>query len=1240
MAKNRRKKHRKRQGGQAAVPPLPRPSRARNQGAALRPDAVAARVAAEPSMPHKVGDVVSATVTDFRDDGGLSLDVDGLVGIVPLGELNLADSESTQDRYAIGETIEDLFVWGSDHEFRLLALSLKRNAPGYVDALQRRAVGEVVFGTVTLLANNGGLWLDVDGLVGWVAPDELVLNDGESAQGRYAVDQTIEGLFVWQINHETRDLRLSVKRNTPGYVEALQRRAIGDVVSGTVTVLANNGGLWLDVDGLVGWVAPDELVLNDGESAQERYAVGETIKDLLVQAVNQNGRNLRLSIKRNAPGYVEALQRRATGEVVSGTVTAFQSNDGLWLDVDGLVGSVAPDELTLASGESAQERYAVGETIDGLFVWGIDHEDRVLSLSGKRNAPGYVEALQRRAIGNVVSGTITSVGEGLWLDVDGLVGWVAPDELVLNDGESAQERYTVGETIEGLFVWGIDHKDRHLALSAKRGAPGYAEALRRHVVGEVVSATITGFDGDDGLWLDVDGLVGGIPPGEFALADGESARDRYAVGETIDSLFVWDIDHETHHLGLSAKRNAPGYIEALQRRTVGDVVSAAVTGFQGNDGLLLDVDGLVGGIPPWELALADGESAQNRYAIGETIDGLFVWQVNHEFRVLNLSTKRNAPGYAKALQQRTVGDVVSAIITGFEGGGGLWIDVDGQVGGVGSEELVLADGESARERYTIGDTINGLFVLLVDHEARDLHLSVKRNTPDYIEALQQRTVGEVVSGTIAQIGTYGLVVDVYGLLGVVLTSELSLDDGQSSQQQYSVGDTIAARVWMIDRMSRTVILLARRHAAGIHQESVAQGATIEVVVRGTTPRDVRMPIRVLTPYSDSRVEIPPHALSLSTGIPPRFEDNQAIRVVVVELDDEGRPMRLSHRRTLDGWEAEGERLSPGVLIPRARVAPLGALSDTELREGSAAVDLGPITGFISEDELDLDSGLALMTYSGNETYGVVIESVDRERGIAIVSHDRFEERWRELAAGFEVGAEVAGELRDVEGRVALLELGSGLLAEMPMEQLPARTEGGGVEQDRIGETVTVQIKSIEAETYTIAAEIKNYDLMQMIAADETLVCELKKVFLASVQPESPSARRNRQDVNRSVVRAMAGMMNRGGGHVIVGVEDTDKKDGEVVGWEASGWENQNKMATALSNLVGRVLSAAAGGLYEARFERLPDGHEVLDIVCRRADEPIFLSDGQREEFPVRFPAMTKNLTARDQHEYIQQRFYG
>ena len=896
----------------------------------------------------------------------------------------------------------------------------------------------------------------------------------------------------------------------------------------------------------------------------------------------------------------------AVGDVVSGTVTDIDDDSWLWLDVGSWDAGVPPQDLVLVDGESARDRYAVGETIEGLFVWDVDHDDRYLRLSIKRNAPGYLEALQQCAVGEVVSGTITHVDDGLWLDVASLVGVIPPWELDLAEGESAQERYVVGETIEDLFVLRVNDKAHDLVLSAKRHAPGYVEALRQRSVDEVVSGACAGLLSDSDHLLDV------------------------------DDLFVRQIDHEARHISL--KRNTTGYVKTLQRHAVGEVVSGTVTHISDDSWLRLNVDGQVGSVAPDELALADGESARERYAVGETIDDLFVLWVNHKDRVLGLSAKHTAPGYMEALQRRVVGDVTSATITNFLGNGGLRLDVGGLVGRVASDELVLADGESARDRYAIGETIEGLFLWQIDLEARHLHLSAKRNAPGYVEALDAIARGDEIDGIVAEANERGVWLGAGGVVGWIPTRELTLDDEELPQTQYTAGDRITARVWQIDRLSRDIILSVRRPTADSFEGPIAQGAKINVTVRGTTPRGIRRPVRVLA--ADSSVSIPPHALSLSTGTPRAFQDGEEIRAVVVKLDNEGQPTRLSHRWALDGWVAEMQRLSPGALIPNARVMPLGALSDIELRMGSAAADLGPITGFIPEAELDRDSGLELMTYSGNETYRVVIESVDRERRTAIVSHDRFEERWRELAAGFEVGAEVAGELREVEGRVALLDLGAGLMAEMPVEQLSTRAEGDEAEQDWIGETVTVQIKSIETATYTIAAEIKNYDLMQMIAADETLVCELKKVFLVSVQPEAPRARQNRQDVNRSVVRAMAGMMNRDGGHVIVGVEDTDKKDGNVVGWEASGWENQNEMATALSNLVGRVLSAAAGGLYEAQFKRLTDGHEVLDIVCRPADEPIFLSDGQRAEFPVRYPAMTKNLTARDQHEYIQSRFYG
>ena len=917
MAKNRRKKRRKRQGGQAAVPPLPRPSRARNQGAALRPDAVAARVAAEPSMPHKVGDVVSATVTDFRDDGGLSLDVDGLVGIVPLGELNLADSESAQDRYAIGETIEDLFVWGSDHEFRLLALSTKRNAPGYVDALQRHTVGDVV----------------------------------------------------------------------------------------------------------------------------------------------------------------------------EATVTDFQDNGGITLDVDGLVGGVPPWELSLAGGESAQERYTIGERIDGLFVWQVNSDE-------------------------------------------------------------------------------VDRDARVLFLSAKRDGPGYVEALQWRTVGDIVSATIIGFQSNGGLWLDVNGLVGGIPPREITLADGDSAQEHYAIGETIEDLLVWQVHHETRHLDLSAKRNEPGYVEALQRRTVGDIVSATIIGFQSNGGLWLDVNGLVGGIPPWEITLADRDSAQEHYAIGETIEGLFVW--------------------------------------------------------------------------------------VVDHNAQHLLLSAKCNAPGYVEALDAIDRGDKIDGLVIEASKWGVWLDAAGVTGWIPASELALDEEESPQARYATGDGITARVWQIDHEARGIILSVRRLAADFVEESVVLGEPIDAAVRGTTSRDIPMPIRVMA--ANHEVWVPVHELALTIGVPTQFKNEDTIRPIVVEVDGDGGPTRLSLRRALGGWDAAVEQLSASnFLVPNARIVPHGAVTAAELRNGSVAVDLGPILGLISQGELSQEAGRVLMEQSSNHEHGVVVDSVDREHGFAYVSHERFQARWREVAEQLELeqGAEIEGELRDFSGskqEVALLDLGSGLLAQMPARKLPKSDPPGKAAIDRIGERFLLRITTIERDQQTVHAEPRDHWLESLIGATESETLEFKAVLRGSGDKnkrdqnehgkERPKEKqRERRNMTHEAMRTITGFLNTSGGNLVIGVDD----EREVVGLEGdnglAGKTMAKRIDSAIKTLEDNMRNVWPLNVFDDRVD-LRDlvtwttpqvrGQTLLVVRCQRGpDGGVWLVGKRQPQFWIRQGQETVRLHGRD-----------
>ena len=846
------------------------------------------------------------------------------------------------------------------------------------------------------------------------------------------------------------------------------------------------------------------------------------------------------------------------------------------------------------------------------------------------------------AVGDVVSGTVTDVdGDGwLLLDVEGWDAGVPPQDLALADEESAQEHYTVGETVDGLFVWRVIHKERGLLLSMKRNAPGYVEALRQRAVGEVISATIIGFQPNGGLWLDVDGLVGGVAPDELELADGESARERYAVGETIRGLFVWQVSYEARDLGLSVKRNAPGYVEALRQRAVGEAVSATITGFTGNHGLWLDVDGLVGSVAPDELVLADGRSVRDCYAVGDTIEGLFVWQVNHGDRDLNLSVKRNAPGYVEALQRRTVGDVVSATVTSFQPNGDLWLDVDGLVGGVGPQELDLADGKSARDRYAVGETIEGLFVWQINHEDRDLDLSVKRNALSYMEALDAITRGDELDGIVAQANEWGIWLGAAGVVGWIPISELALNEEESPQTRYAAGDPITARVWLIDHEARDITLSVRRLAAGFAEGPISLGAEISVTVRGTTPRDVRMPIRVLTMYSDSRVEIPPHDLSLSTGMPRSFRDGETIRAVVTGLDDESQPTRLSHRLALDGWGVEMRRLSPEALVPNARPVPPAALSDAERRAGAAAVDLGPIIGIVPEEELDRETGRHIATY--NETYRVVVESMDYERRMAIVSHGRFEERWRELAAGFEAGAEVDGELRDFDGETALLDLGSGLLARMPARDLPDSDPPGKAARDRIGEPFPLRITAINLDQQTVHVEHGEQPIVRLINQGESERLEFKATL-----KRSPRTGEEDKGATFGVMKSIVGFLNSwDGGTLLVGIDDkgipiTGPND-ELGTLAIDRYTSEDEMIRALKDLIRRRIGASVFKWLTISFTDFRNTR-ILRVDCEPADSEVWLKGGKsgtsnQEEFFLRTPAATDPLDGRELVNYIQRRF--
>ena len=640
-------------------------------------------------------------------------------------------------------------------------------------------------------------------------------------------------------------------------------------------------------------------------------------------------------------------------------------------------------------------------------------------------------------------------------------------------------------------------------------------------IGNVVSGVVTGFPDDGGLWLNVGGVIGSVGPGELSLPDGEPAPDRYTVGDIVHDLFVWQVDHDTREFRLSVRRNTSGYVEALNAHSVGDVVSATVTLLASDGGLWLDADGVIGWVGPQELSLASGESAQDRYAVGRTVDNLFVWHADRDDRILDLSVRRNAPGYVEALNAHSVGDIASATVTAFQSNGGIWLDVGDVIGSVALDELPLAEDESAQDRYAVGGALHNLFVWQVNYRTRCLDLSVRRNAPGYVEALSAHSVGDVVSATVTLLSG-NLWLDVDGVIGFLPRQEIALADGESIQDRYAVGNVVRARVWQIDLEGRDVALSVRRLASGFPEEPIGLDAPIDAVVRDSRPGGIEVLVASQT------VRVPHCELSLGIGEQSRFGYGDSIPVVVLALDSDGNPSALSHRRALLEWRTEVDRLACNVVVPDAQVVPRSAVPESEDR---AAIDLGPVNGFVRHDELDPEQAKELMTDAPNTPYPVVVEEINGAN--VIVSRARFEERWKELAADISENTEMEAELRSLSNGIATFDLGSGLLGQMPFAPRPGKPSI--LRSQDLGKTFLLRVTEINPVQCHISVEHRDQWLEGLIDAPESQTLEFKQVLKGDKGTEDA------KEMTRQAIRTINAFLNADGGRLIIGVHDKSRE---------------------------------------------------------------------------------------------------
>lgn len=194
---------------------------------------------------------------------------------------------------------------------------------------------------------------------------------------------------------------------------------------------------------------------------------------------------------------------------------------------------------------------------------------------------------------------------------------------------------------------------------------------------------------------------------------------------------------------------------------------------------------------------------------------------------------------------------------------------------------------------------------------------------------------------------------------------------------------------------------------------------------------------------------------------------------------------------------------------------------------------------------------------------------------------------------------------------------------------------------------TAHLKNIP-NPHHYAAEIKALILPRQIDVSEqlakpipALIRDGESQYLEFKASFSWDYRKNsiNRDLNKAVMKNVAGFMNTSGGVILVGVAD----NGEILGLEQEFQSQRKPDVDGFENGFNVTFSNMIGAEYrhylKVDFEVI-DGKTVCRLVVLPAPEPVYLTLKSGEEFYIRTGNSSQPLTISQAVKFIQTRFWA
>lgn len=450
------------------------------------------------------------------------------------------------EEYNIGDEIEVILV-GETPEGEFLIGSRRRieMEAGWNKLKEAHENKEIVTGKVTKEV-RGGYILEIFSHQAFL-PKSL----SETRNGQKILGKEVK-ILIKELKEERKGKKITVSRKDVAILarnEEFAKINLGDVLEGEISEILPFG-IVVALGNLRGFIHISEISWKKSEKI-EGFELGQILTVKVIQ-LEEEKKNIKLSLKAlTVNPWETAKEKYAIGDVVDGTVTKILQYGVLVEIMDGVEGLIHVSDFTWNKKKVAISDFAKLGDVLKVKIIEFKPEDRKLKLGVKQlSSDPWETAGEKYQIGSRLKGIVAEVkAYGIFVEIEEGI------DIFIHQADFSwvgNKRFEKGQEVESEVIeLDLDTKKIKGSIKALEKSP-WEIVTDKYQIGDVVEKAVKNIQ-DFGLFVKLEDGIDGFIPTQLVSKDYiKDLKETFNVGDVVSGKII-EIDNEKQKIKISIK---------------------------------------------------------------------------------------------------------------------------------------------------------------------------------------------------------------------------------------------------------------------------------------------------------------------------------------------------------------------------------------------------------------------------------------------------------------------------------------------------------------------------------------------------------------------------------------------------------------------------------------------------------------------------------------------------------------